>query len=313
MTRNTPPLNTLRAFEAAARLRSFKRAGVELHVTAAAISQQVKELEKRLGIALFERLPRGVVLTDAGARYRDEVAKGLAQIARATANLGASLIEGPLRVSALQSFSQLWLAPRLHRLSSLYPDLELSIVANDRIADLRAGEADVGIRFGAGVYPGFRTEFLCSDMASLFVATEQLARMTEAETKSVLEQSVLLHDKWVGETEPWMAWQPWLREARVSRSADSRSIRFSDSALAISACVAGAGACIGRLALVLEFVRRRQLTALAPWRTTEYAYYIVMREADVENVRLLAFVDWLRGEIEDYAADAESLTGCRIT
>jgi LysR family glycine cleavage system transcriptional activator len=312
MNSNTPPLNALRAFEAAARHGSFKRAGVELHVTAAAISHQVKELEKRLGISLFERLPRGVALTDAGARYRDEIARGLEQISRATANLGANLIEGPLRISALLSFSQLWLAPRLNGLSHLYPDLELSIVANDQISDLRAGEADVGIRFGTGDYPGYRVEYLCSDMATCFIATEQLARLPETAARYVLERSVLLHDKSAGQVEPWMAWPPWLREARVARSATSRSIRLSDSALAISACLAGAGVCIGRLALVLEFVRRRQLVALAPWRTTDYAYYVVSREADADDPRLLAFVEWLRGEIRNYAADAESLTGCRI-
>ena len=162
-----PPLNSLRAFDAAARLGSFVRAGAERHVTSAAISHQIKELERSLGVTLFQRLPRGVELTDAGRRYGQEVARALALIAKATANLGAPTIAGSLRLSVPQSFGQFWLAPRLSSLTERFPELAISISASDRLADVRGGESDVAIRFGTGDYPGLRSELLFADLAAL--------------------------------------------------------------------------------------------------------------------------------------------------
>ncbi len=265
-----PPLNSLRAFDAAARLGSFVRAGAELHVTSAAISHQIKELERSLGVTLFQRLPRGVELTDAGRRYSEEVARALALIAKATANLDAPTIAGSLRLSAPQSFAQFWLAPRLSSLIGRIPELAISISGSDRLADVRGGEADVAIRFGTGNYPGLRCELLFADLAAPLIATDLLAQCADSRTRTVLEDCVLLEDEQARADEPWMTWQPWLRDAKVARHADDRRIQFSDSGLALGACQSGAGACIGRMSLAFDFLRRRQMTALLPWRTTEF-------------------------------------------
>lgn len=307
--KRSPPLNTLKAFEAAARHGSFSRAAQELHVTSAAISHQMKELEHTLGVALFNRLARGITLTPAGANYRESVAEALKLIANATANIQTERIRGPLRLSLPQSFAQHWLSPRMGSLLRQYPDLQLSIDGQNKLADLHVGEADIAIRFGMGDYPGLRSDFFLADAASLLIATDQLDKIVESTNLKLLTDSILLEDDCVGQSEPWMSWQPWLRDLGIERELGRNCIRFSDSAMAINACLSGAGVCIGRLSLALEALRRRQLTALVPWRSTEFAYHIVYRESDIQNPRLRAFIAWLEQEGRAFARDAFGASG----
>ena len=109
-----------------------------------------------------------------------------------------------------------------------------------------------------------------------------------------------------------MNWQPWLRQAGVKRDLSRNRILFSNGAMAIDACLSGTGICIGRLSLVLEALRRRQVTALLPWRSTEFAYYIVYRESDVDNPRIAAFINWLRLEGSIYTALALATSGHKV-
>lgn len=305
----TPPLSTLKAFESAARHGSFARAGVELNVSAAAISHQVKLLEQMLGIALFVREARGVTLTPAGASYRDDITQALNLIGRATENLVRAPVQGPLRVSVAHSFAQHWLTPRMGSLLRQYPDLQLSIRSDNQLSDIHGGEADVAIRFGMGHYPGLHSEFFLSDSATILVATGLLESSKDTDNRHLLLHSTLLDDDSISAAEPWMSWTPWLREAGVKTESLQRRIRFSDSAMTVNACLSGAGLCIGRLSLVLDALRRRQLTPLLPWRSTEFAHHIVYRESDADNPRLRAFIDWLLREGELFAAEAEIATG----
>lgn len=310
--KRSPPLNSLKAFEAAARHGSFTRAAVELNVTSAAISHQVKELEQTIGVILFTRLARGVELSAAGENYRASIAEALALIARATANLQTDPLQGPLRLTLPHSFAQHWLAPRMASLLRRHPDLQLSINASNRLADLHAGEADIAIRFGLGEYPGLRADFLLADAASLLIATDKLDGTMPSCNAELLTDALLLEDGSVGHNEPWMSWQPWLRQAGVDRDLSRNRIFFSNGAMAIDACLSGAGVCIGRLSLVLDALRRRQVTALLPWRGTEFAYYIVYRESDVDNPRIATFIDWLKLEGSNYAALAQATSGHKI-
>lgn len=307
-----PHLGALRAFEAAARHGSFVRAAAELHVTPAAVSHRIKELESAVGCRLFERLPRGVRLTEAGKRYGDEVGAALARIGRATESLGRPPVDGPLRVTAPQSFAQLWLVPRLHRLTERFPGLELEVRGDNRIADLRGGQADLAVRFGQGQYPGLNVRYLMGDAVSLVIAPGALGRIKDGGLAAILDESVLLEDAWVGPGEPWMTWNPWLRDVGVDARHARTRLRFSDSAMALMACHAQAGVCIGRLSLALEFLRRRELSALVPWRSAEFAHYLVTREADADNPRIAAFRNWIEAEVRACADEALRNTGFRL-
>ncbi|HZW59857.1 MAG TPA: LysR substrate-binding domain-containing protein [Woeseiaceae bacterium] len=300
----TPPLNTLRAFEAAARHGSFVRAGQELNVTAAAISHRVKALEARLGVELFLRKPRGVALTEPGRRYRERVAAAFNLIEQATADIDQATVDGPLSVSMPQSLAEHWLAPRLGRLAARCPGLALSIEGNSRLRDLHDGQADASIRFGPGSYAGLDSHFLCGDAVSVLAPAAAVQALSDTRPRTLLEDATLLLDYGATPGEPWLVWPPWLREAGLAAGADRRTVRCADSSIAISACRAGAGFCIARLSFAFEYVQRRELAVLFPWRGTAYGHYLVTRPADRDNPRIAAFRAWLAEETARFADDA---------
>ena len=138
MSRQLPPLNALRAFEAAARHLSVSQAAAELHVTPAAISHQVKALEEWLGVPLFRRLNRQVLLTDAGQTCFKGLRDGFDRLATTVEKVRGRAGEAPLTVSAAPSFAGKWLLPRLERFRSAHPDIEVRIDANPRLIGLRS-------------------------------------------------------------------------------------------------------------------------------------------------------------------------------
>ena len=160
MRRRLPPLNQLRAFEAAARPQSFSKAAEELFVTHAAISRHVRELEEWLGTPLFVRTGRGVVLTDAGRRYGARLTPIFDAIAEATRD---AMVEGDsshLTVAPDGAFASRWLVPRLGRFNALHPDIELDVSPGEYFSDFHSGEDDVGIRYGPGDWPEVEAELL---------------------------------------------------------------------------------------------------------------------------------------------------------
>ena len=161
MARRLPPLNALRAFEAAARHHSFTRAAAELHVTQAAISHQVKQLEEWLGLKLFERNGHWLTSTAAGKAYAPELSRLLDALAAATESLaGDNTLAGTLRITALPSFVARWLVPHLGRFRALYPGIELHVTSDAATHDFASGEFDLAIRLGLGRWPGLQADVI---------------------------------------------------------------------------------------------------------------------------------------------------------
>ncbi len=300
MTRRTPPLSSLRAFEAAARLGNFARAAEEISVTAAAVSHRIKELETALEVTLFDRHARGVRLTEAGQRYHERIASAFEQIERATVHVADEPVDGPLNVSMPQSFAQAWLAPRVARATQRLPGLVLTIEGDSRPSDLRRGTVDVGLRFGTGTYAGLLSEPLIGDAISVLAAPALLQRHAGEPLVALLERVCLLEDTGLRPGESWNGWPPWLREAGIREHRSLRRLRFSDSAMMVAACRASAGLCVARVSVAFDALRRGELQALLPWRRTEFAYHLVTRPADERNPRILAFRSWLLDEIDDF-------------
>ena len=163
MARRLPPMNTLRAFEAAGRLLSFTRAAEELHLTQAAISHQIKTLETAIGVRIFRRLNRALLLTEAGQRYLPTVRDTLDALGNATKALTRQDESGVLTVSTLLSFAATWLVPRLTRFRAAHPEIDIRISAADEIIDLERNGVDMGIRYGSGNYPGLRSDHLLNE------------------------------------------------------------------------------------------------------------------------------------------------------
>lgn len=164
MSKVLPPLPAIRAFEAAARLGSFTRAADELHMTQAAVSYQIKQLERRLGLGLFHRQPRQVVLTPAGHRLAPAVLDAFKQLRTAFAQ-AIERVETELAITALPTIASAWLVPRLGAFQLTHPRLAVRLDTAVELVDLNRGEFDVGIRIGAGEWPGLDADFL---LPSLF-------------------------------------------------------------------------------------------------------------------------------------------------
>ena len=164
MSKVLPPLPAIRAFEAAARLGSFTRAADELHMTQAAVSYQIKQLEQRLGLGLFHRQPRQVVLTPTGQRLAPAVLDAFKQLRTAFAQ-AIERVETELAITALPTIASAWLVPRLGAFQLAHPRLAVRLDTAVELVDLNRGEFDVGIRIGAGEWPGLDADFL---LPSLF-------------------------------------------------------------------------------------------------------------------------------------------------
>ena len=293
MVQRLPPLNALRAFEAAARHLSFTKAAEELHVTQSAISHQVKLLEEYLGMKLFRRLNRALVLTDEGQLYLPPVMRVFDQLYEATKRLTENEARGRLTVSILPSFAARWLVPRLGQFMKLYPELDVRLAPSLELVDFVRDEVDLGIRYGRGHYPGLRVDRLMTEDVFPVCSPELLKGEHPLKQPQDLKHHVLMHDDEHGE------WRTWLLSAGVKDVDPARGPTFTDSSMLIQAAVAGQGVALARGALAADDLASgaliRPFTLSLP---VEYAYYIVSPEDAADRPKVSAFREWLLQEVE---------------
>ena len=282
-----PTLNALRAFEAAGRHLSFTRAAEELHVTQAAVSHQIKSLEEQLGIRMFRRGPRGLLLTDAGQAYLPEVREAFQRLTTATERLLEDDARGAITVSVLPSFAARWLVPRLTRFREEHSDIEVRVAADDRLADFDRDDVDVAIRYGRGDYPGLHADrFLTEELYP--VCSPKLLERLPLDRPEQLRDHTLLHD------DMRMDWSMWLLAAGVEGVEPRRGPSFTDSSMVLQAAVDGQGVALGRSALALDDIAAGRL--VRPFEFSlpaDYAYYIVCPERTAGRPSIKTFREWL--------------------
>ena len=289
--RRLPPLNSLRAFEAAARHLSFTRAAEELFVTQAAVSHQVKLLEDWLGRKLFQRKNRAVFLTEDGQRYLRDISDSLDLLADATQRLLASGDGGVLTVTSLPSFASKWLVPKLGDFRDARPDIDVRISANLDIVDFRSSDVDLALRAGDGNWPHLHSEHLLSETLFPVCSPSLLSGEHPIKSPNDLHFHTLLHDD-----DSRDDWRLWLIAAEVDLTTinPTRGPRFDDSAMMLQAAIEGQGIAIGRSALAANdlaagrLVRPFDLTL--PWRMD---YYIVCPKGNETIPKIAAFRQWL--------------------
>lgn len=301
--RRLPPLDALRAFEAAARHLSFTRAADEICVTQGAISHRIRALEAELGLALFRRLTRRLELTEAGEVLARAVRRGLDEFAGGLAALERGTVpDGPLRVSVLPSFAARWLVPRLGRFHDRHPGIETRIAAESRLADLRAGGADLAIRFGRGRYPGLEVEFLMGD-AVRPVCSPSLLREHGPLDCDAIGRFPLLHDSTAETDGSGADWASWCAHAGRPDLPCQPGQRLSNAMLALEAAAAGLGLALGRESLVEEDLASGRLTApLAVSAPTTFSYWLVCLPDARGAPRTVAFRAWLLDEVQRFVA-----------
>jgi len=302
-----PSLDLLKGCEAAARHLSFTRAAEELFLTQSALSRQMQALEEQLGLPLFERRHRQLLLTEAGQVLHAAARTVLEEIGQAVATIRRDRAAAPLTVSTNQPFASLWLIPRLARFRERHPDADVYISADNRIVDLEREHIDLAVRYcgEASAPPGSLRLFgeRLVPVCSPALATDRARPLKRPED---LRHHVLLHIDDERGRFPWLNWPAWLAAIGIDRLTPAGSLRFNHFDQVIQAAVDGQGVALGREPLVDRLLRQRKLVAPFPDRyATPRAYYIVRSTHAALRREAQAFGDWLQEEARaDAAVDA---------
>lgn len=292
-----PPLNALRAFEAAARNRSFLHAAEELNVTPAAISHQIKSLEEFLQVSLFKRLARGVDLTDSGRELLPEITRGFAHFGRGVGGVTGGSLSGLLTVTVLPSFANHWLIPRLSSFLEAFPDINVRIQSTGSRQSLFREDTDLRIHFGDGTHQGYHVDLLMKDEIFPVCAPTVLNRFP-LRTFADLSNHRLLQDVIVGAAELTMTWRQWFQDAGLKFDSEIRTVEFNESALLTQAVVHGQGVALGRRSLVGEYLRTgRLMRPLKETRPSAFSYYTVTTEEKSAHPRVKLFLNWLEEQV----------------
>jgi LysR family glycine cleavage system transcriptional activator len=293
MARRLPPLNALRAFEAAARHLSFTKAADELNVTQAAISHQVKGLEEVLGVTLFRRFNRRLMLTDAGQVYLPALSEAFDRIEVATRRMRLEDETGPLKVTVANSFAAKWLLPRMPTFRERHPEVDVMIAASDSVVDLTRDDFDMGVRFGLGSYPGLKVDLLFDDEVFPVCSPKLLEGPHPLRTAADLKHHTLLHDE-INSRIELPAWPEWFAAVGIERPNIERGPRYSHSSLVIQAAIDAQGVGLMRSSLVaLDLEAGRLVRPFGPSLKSNYACYVVSLESTADRPKVKAFREWL--------------------
>ncbi|KZY43179.1 hypothetical protein A3731_10640 [Roseovarius sp. HI0049] len=294
-----PPLNSLRAFEVAARHLSFKRAAEELNVTPAAISQQIRALEDSLGQPLFKRLTRALALTDAGAAALPHLTSGFEQIATGVKAARRGPASTLLTVSVAPSFAAKWLVPRLSRFYDEHPELDVRIDVTDALAGFERDGVDIALRYGRGQYPDLMSECLVPETTFPVCSPCLLERGPKLENPADLAHHTLLHVQWKMERDSDPNWRMWMRAAGVEHVNVDRGPRYTLDSLVVQAAVEGQGVALASAALVADDLAAGRLVRPFPpsvCDATEFGHYLVYPPDWVSEPKVKAFRDWVVAE-----------------
>lgn len=305
--RSLPPLNAVRAFEAAARLGSLKEAAVELSVTQGAVSQQIRLLEDWLGApALFRRSVRRVVLTPAGAALLAEFGPALDRLAAAVLQHRTRRHDAPsiaLHVNALATFSLRWLLRRMGAFRAEHPDIEVRLVTSNEPVDELAEPFDVVIRGGPDAFPGYTSRFLFGErrLPVCHPATIEQAPLTEVRD---LSHHTLLHVS----SMPRL-WRDWLAEAGAPALRAEASLTFDHFYLTIQAAIDGLGVAMGPTALVADDLAAGRLIAPFPdISLPARSYFAYLPDARRTDPHIAVFCDWLEQQGRDLVRSQTTAT-----
>jgi LysR family glycine cleavage system transcriptional activator len=294
--RRLPPLNALRAFEAAARHLNFSRAADELSVTPGAVSQQIQNLEDYVGAALFKRTPKGLLLTDAAQTALPALREAFDRLAEAASLLTAAVDGRRLTLTAPPSFATKWLVPRLGAFEQAHPLVDVWLSAAIELVDLAAGEVDVAIRYGAGRYPGMEVKRLFSEAVIPVVSPEHLAAQP-LNSPADLANHILLHDGSPDFDDSCPDWSMWLAARGLKNIDGMRGPRFNQSSLVIEAAVNGRGVALAKRTLAQADLEAGRLVAPLQIATAvDFAYYLVHPKAKGRLPQVKAFVSWIEAE-----------------
>lgn len=280
-----PPLNGLRAFDVAGRRLSFRAAADEMGVTQGAVAQQIRQLEAHLGITLFDRLPKGLALTAAGRSYHERIARAFAELRSATIELKPE--PGKVLISVTPTFASKWLIPNLPDFAEKHPDVDLRILATEKVSSFHSDGIDLAIRQGKPPFGSALNATLLFKQEVVAVAAPKLVegsgRPVELELLSVLPKIHDTHDLW-----------PSVLEELGVLDQSKRGLRLSQTALAVDAAVSGQGVTLVSRFLVSNDIAAGNLVEIGPSSTVgTQDFYLLSLRKSASNAAIEAVVSWL--------------------
>ena len=304
-----PPLKSLQAFRYAAEAQSFKLAAEQLHVTQAAISLQIKALEQHLGVELFLRLTREVVLTTEGRQLLPYVSKAFSSLEQGVAELGEDPHPNRLSLSVLPSFAGRWLVSRLGRFQQQHPEIMIHLLPSQQLATFENNTVDLAVRFGRGNYPGLSTRLLQKEYL-LPVCHPSLIDMEQPIAPQLAQLPMLADDS------PDMLGSRSQFEQVLGFPLPPHSTRLyvSDATMLVEALLSGQGVAMLRFSLVYELLQRGQLICpTAVYLKSVFDYYLVAPDAYFQRPKMRKFERWLRDEAKEIEASWQQFYAERLS
>lgn len=300
-------MELLRGFEAAARHLSFTRAGAELHLTQSAVSRQVRQLEDQLGVRLFDRRTRSLVLTEAGYLYYVEVQRLLLQLGEVTQRVRTGRSERTLRVTTTPTFASLWLIPRLADFQQRYPHIHVHVVAENALRNLRRDDYDVAIRYSPKAVAGPGASRLFGEKL-VPLCSPKLAARRSLRRPEDLRHFFLIHFNDLEGNAPWLSWETWFSGTGAGTVQGKGALYFSHYDQAMRAALASQGVVLGRLPVVDDLLGEDRL--IAPFgpklsvHLHDKSYWLMLADQRREKREVRAFAAWLLEEARKSNAPA---------
>jgi LysR family glycine cleavage system transcriptional activator len=313
--RDLPALDLLKSFEASARHLSFTRAGQELFLSQSAISRQIQQLEEQLGVPLFHRRVRSLLLTDAGQAYYREISEILQNLRDATRRLFLSQSDGVVTVTTTMTFASLWLVPRLADFQARHPEIPVHIAADNALRDLKKSGLDVSIRYCTRQMAGEGSIKLFGERVVPVCSPRLLARKALSKPED-LGNFALLHYEDPEGRGPWLSWDVWFEVMGMQPIRGKAELRFSHYDQLIAAAIDGQGVGLGRIPLVEELIRSGKLET--PLKDKQYsigaknrAYWLVLSPLAAQRTNVQTFAKWLRERVDGEMPAADLQEGMK--
>lgn len=306
--RDLPQLDLLIGFEAAARHLSFTKAASELFLTQSAISRQVQALEEQLGMPLFQRRHRTLLLTDAGQLLYRGTSEAIGILQETTERIRGFKSSRMLVVTTLVSFASLWLVPRMPRFRALHPQIDVRIAADNTVFDLNRERIDVAIRYMSPERaPASARKLFGEEVLQMCSPRLLKDRSRPLRTPADLRHHTLLHDD-MSDVTPWLEWGTWLESHGVGKLQPAGELHFSLYDQMIHAAIDGQGVALGRLPLLAELIAQGKL--VAPFAGAKgkqmpeatRAFFVLTEPSSAMRPEVRAFVDWVIAESTEDAA-----------
>jgi LysR family glycine cleavage system transcriptional activator len=309
MPQSLPPLTALRAFEAAARHSSFSRAARELHVTPAAVSHQIRGLEKYLDVTLFHRVGKSLVLTEQGHTAAAQFREGFEHLADGVALLRGDDDRGRVTLSVTTAFASRWLLPRLGRFLRRFPSIDLRLRSGSQPVDFDQDDVDIAIRIGRGGVSGARAIPLFAERV-VPVVKPAFARQHRVRRPADLARVPLLHDDSMRTVGRPPGWSDWMSRAGLREVDTSRGLHFDDGHTVLQAAAAGHGIALGRLGYAVGDLEAKRLRVpFGPMLDMGVRYYLLFPETRRMSPAAASFRSWLEQESVSFTARLQSMAG----